>query len=184
MTLRPTVTEFVPAANFRKSDNRQIRLVVLHSTESPEKPGKARDVALWFAGPSSPAASAHYVVDAGNTVQCVEERDMAWAAPGANHDGIHVEMVGYARQTAEDWADTYSAAMLERAATLAAFICHDYGLPARALGSDDLLAGAKGITTHAAVTAAYRRSTHTDPGPAFPLQLFVQRVADLMPRRV
>jgi N-acetyl-anhydromuramyl-L-alanine amidase AmpD len=179
---RLTVSRFIQARHFRPVFSaRPVRLVVLHSAETPEKPGKAEAVANWFASPEAPEASAHYVVDAGATVQCVDERDVAWGAPGANHDGVHVELVGYARQSAEDWADTYSVAMLNRAAHLVAFLCDSHGLPPRALGAADLQAGARGITTHAAVSEAYRKSTHTDPGPSFPLASFVERVAEIMP---
>lgn len=160
---------------------RQISLVVLHSAEAPEKPGKARDVALWFAGQRGPApeASAHYVVDAGETVQCVLDRDVAWAAPGANATGLHVELVGFAGQTPVEWADEYSAAVLERAAGLVAVLCARYGIPARVLSSVDLRNLQSGITTHAAVSEAFRKSNHTDPGAGFPLAAFVERVAEL-----
>lgn len=181
--LRPSVTEFIRARHYRPVHSaRPIRLVVLHSAEIPEKPTAALAIARWFAGPDSPEASAHYCVDAGNTVQCVSEKDVAWAAPGANHDGIQIELAGYARQLSEDWEDTYSSAMFLRAATLVAFICHDYRLPVRALSPADLLVGASGITTHAAVSSAYHKSTHTDPGPGFPMEKFVAKVSELLPR--
>lgn len=181
--LRPSVTTFVQARNYRPAHGaRRVRLVVLHSAEAPERPGTAQAIARWFAGPEAPMASAHYAVDAGTTVQCVLEGDVAFAAPGANHDGIQIELAGYARQEREDWLDTYSAAMLERAAVLVGFICADYRIPAEIVDAAGLLAGRSGITTHAAVTAAYGLSTHTDPGPGFPMAAFVGLVSERMPQ--
>lgn len=183
--MRPSVTAFIQARHYRPvHGGRRVRLVVLHSAEVPEKPEAAIAVAKWFAGPDSPQASAHYCIDHRNTVQCVLEDDVAWAAPGANHDGIHIELAGYARQIPEDWTDTYSSTMLLRAATLVAFICADYRIPAVPLTAAALLVGASGITTHAAVTEAYHKSTHTDPGRGFPMAKFVTMVGDLIPRPV
>ncbi len=174
---------FLQAKNYtrvaRESGPRAISLIVLHSSESPEKPGKAMDVARWFAGDLAPQASAHYVVDAGQVVQCVREQDVAWAAPGANRQGVHIELVGFARSLAEDWQDTYSQAELLKAAGLVAVLCARYGIPVVALDALDLLQGKSGITTHAAVTTAFKRSDHTDPGVAFPMEAFVARVASI-----
>lgn len=171
---------FLQAKNYTPlapGENRAITLVVLHSAEAPEKPGKALDVARWWAGPEAPQTSAHYVVDSGRVVQCVQDRDVAWAAPGANRQGVHVELVGFARQSPEDWADTYSAAMLERAAGLVAVLCARYGIPVQHVDDFGLLSGKAGLTTHAAVSTAFKRSTHTDPGKSFPMDAFVERVA-------
>ena len=183
--MRPSVSKFVQAKHFRQGGgSRRVRLVVLHSAEAPEKPGTAQAIARWFAGPEAPMASAHYAVDAGDTVQCVLEGDVAFAAPGSNHDGIQIELAGYARQEPEDWRDVYSTAMRERAAVLAAFICADYRLPVEFVDAAGILAGKAGITTHAEVTKAYGLSTHTDPGKSFPMSDFVARVAELLQREV
>lgn len=165
---------FVQARNYTPSAGRKVDLVVLHSMESAEKPDTAEGVAAWFAGPKSPEASAHYCVDADSVVQCVLERDVAWAAPGSNHNGVHIEMAGRAAQTAAEWADTYSAAVVARAARLVREVCLRHGVPFEALTHDALLVGRRGITTHASVSKAFRRSTHWDPGPSFPLARLVE----------
>ena len=178
--VQATGTRFLQARNYTRVSAvapRAISLVVLHSAEAPEKPGKAFDVARWFAGVDAPQASAHFVVDAGEVVQCVREQDVAWGAPGANRNGLHVELVGFARQDPTDWVDTYSAAMLERAAGLVAVLCARYGIPVQALDALDLVHGKRGVTVHAAVSTAFHQSTHVDPGPAFPMDAFVARVA-------
>jgi hypothetical protein len=44
------------------------------------------------------------------------------------------------------------------------------------LSADDLLAGRRGLTGHAQVSAAFRKSDHWDPGPGFPVESFLDRV--------
>jgi hypothetical protein len=43
-------------------------------------------------------------------------------------------------------------------------ICERWDIPVQQLNASDLLAGKRGITTHAAVSAAWKKSTHVDPG--------------------
>lgn len=178
----PGAAGFIQARNYTPvSTNRKIDLIVLHSMEAPEKPGKAHDVCVWFAGATAPKASAHYNVDEARIWQSVRERDIAWAAPGANSNGIHIEHAGYARQVAADWDDVYSASMLDISMRLAARICRRHKIPAVVVSAAQLKAGAaRGITTHAAVTEAFRESTHTDPGVGFPLANYVSRVAAIL----
>jgi hypothetical protein len=39
------------------------------------------------------------------------------------------------------------------------------------------VAGKRGITTHLEVSRAYKRSTHTDPGPGWPMAEMLKMVA-------
>ena len=161
--------EHIEARNYTRTTRTSVDLVVLHSTENPIRPGTARSVAQWFAGSSAPQASAHYVVGPDEVLSCVPEAAVAWAAPGANHHGIQIEMVGRAHKT--DWLadgkhDDAGAPVMRRAATLVRGICDRWDIPVRRLNVKDLLAGKRGITTHAAVTEAFKKSTHIDPGCA------------------
>lgn len=159
---------FVQAANYTRTSGRSIRLIVLHSMESPEKPGTARAVAAWFAGAGAPKASAHYCVDGQDIIQCVREQDVAWAAPDANHDGLQIEIAGRAAQTTAEWRTP--PAILDNVSTLVARLCRKHGIPPVFLTPDQIRAGRKGVTTHANVTKAYPGPgrTHWDPGPGFP----------------
>lgn len=160
---------------------RVVRWIVLHTTESPERENAARGVAKnWFARPDA-KASAHYVVDSREIVRCVREDLIAWHARGCNAESIGVEIVGAAGQDARSWADDYSIATLQLTARLVADIAARHW-PARsdALGPIDeslLRAGVGGVTTHAAVSGAFGKSDHWDPGPAFPMAWFLDRVA-------
>ena len=59
---------------------------------------------------------------------------------------------------------------------LVANVCRRRRIPIRWLSADDLLAGRRGLTGHAQVSEAYRKSDHWDPGPGFPVESFLDRV--------
>ena len=163
----PPITQ-IPSPNKRVGRTRKVRVVVVHTMESPERATTAEDVARnWFAKTAA-RTSAHYCVDADSIVQCVSEADTAWAAPGANADGIQIELAGRAGQGATGWADPYSVAELDLAARLVADICTRHNIPIRKLTREQLAAGERGIIGHVDASAVYRLSDHTDPGPDFP----------------
>lgn len=158
---------FIAARNFQKANRKSIDWVVLHSTENPIRKGVAKNVALWFGGPSSPRASAHYIVGPDAIYQGVQEVDVAFAAPGANEKGIQIEMVGQAGKT--DWllegaTDISGLPVIERTAELVRQICDRWQIPTERVDVAGLKAKRRGITTHAAVTEAFKKSNHVDPG--------------------
>lgn len=170
------IDAFVQAKHFTKAGGRRVDLVVLHSTESPCRAGGARAVAEMFAT-TDREASAHFVVDSDEVIGCVAEEDVAWAAPGANHDGVQVELTGYAAWTEEQWREPGPAAMLARAVKLVASIVRRHGIAPRVVGVDGLLRDERGLTRHVDVSRAFHRSTHHDPGGSFPFDWFVEQVA-------
>ncbi|NUP06849.1 MAG: hypothetical protein HOW73_12425 [Polyangiaceae bacterium] len=169
---------FVQAKHFGTTRGAAIDTIVLHSMEAVEKPETAERVAAWFAGPSAPKASAHYCVDSNSIVQCVRDSHVAFHAPGVNQRSIGIEHAGYARQSAEDWGDAYSMTMLRRSARLVAELCRRYSIPIVLRDAAELQRGLGGITTHSAVSRAFRRSTHTDPGSGFPLEAYLAMVGE------
>ncbi len=148
--------------------------------EAPEKPHTARAVANWFAGNDAPMASAHYCVDASETIQCVADDVVAWAAPGANRVGLHIEHAGYAGQGAAGWSDAYSTQMLQRSAVLVGELAAQYAVPLVRLSVAELAdPNARGICGHVDVTNARNGGRgHTDPGPDFPWDRFLEMVGD------
>ena len=180
------------AAHFTPGRIKPIRLICLHTMESQEKPGTAVNVAAWFSSKSrAPQASAHMCVDGSQAnvkpgakypapiVRVVDDGDTAWAAPGANADGLHIEMAGVAAQSAANWADAYSLAVIENAATVAAIWCKKYDIPAKHLTLDEVRDGkTKGFIGHIDATKAFpeQGGTHTDPGANFPWTYFLQLV--------
>lgn len=159
--------EWMPARHFTLVSRivpRRVDQVVLHSTETHSRPGAARSLGRAWSAATSPAVSSHYVRDAAETVQCVDERDVAWCAPGANHNGVHVEMVGRAIAYPGPWLGPEPATVWDRpgygldvligTARLVRDICDRHDIPLERLSADCVYAGRRGITTHATVTAA------------------------------
>ncbi len=169
--------QFIQAKSYTGcGPGRQVDLVVIHTMEAVEKPGTALLVARWFAGATAPKASAHYCVDDQTVIECVHEGDVAWAAPGANSNGVHIEHAGFAAQGSSGWADAYSQAMLARSAALCADICKRHSIPIAKLGPDELMKKERGVCGHVDVTHAFKKSDHTDPGPDFPWEQYLSLV--------
>ncbi len=168
---------FKQAKHYTKVSSRKIDLLVIHTMESPEKPDTAEAVAAWFAGSNAPRASAHYCIDSNSIVQCVWDHDVAWAAPNANHDGLHFEHAGRAAQRKADWSDNYSKAELRRSAELVAKKSIQYKIPVQHLTPNQIKAGARGLCGHLDVTRAFPGSgSHTDPGSNFPWVVYLNLV--------
>ena len=173
---------FLQAKNFTPLPGslplRNIDVVVIHDMEYPESPSGAEWCAEFFAGPSAPKASAHYSVDSNSVIQSVRDRDVAWHAPGANHNGIGIEHAGYAKQSREQWLDDYSRAELAISAKLVARLLALYNIPLVKLTSADLQAKQRGICGHKDVTDAFSNGKgHYDPGPNFPWNEYLALVA-------
>lgn len=176
---------FKQAKHFYKGGN-EPALIIVHDMEFPERPTGAEWCADFFAGPNAPKASAHFCVDNDSVVQCVLEEDGAWHTPGAlpakggreiNRSSIGIEHAGYARQTADEWRDAYSTAMLELSAELVADLCKLHDIPIVKLSPDDLRQpGARGICGHVDCTKATGVGSHWDPGPHFPWDWYLARV--------
>ena len=123
------------------------------------------------------AAIAHLCIDNDSIVQCVLDNDVAFAAPGANSDGVHLELAGFSKQTREQWLDAFGLLLLEQAAEAAAQYSLKFDIPVKHLSNDELANKSnKGIVGHVQVSEVFRKSNHTDPGPGFPWDFFIERV--------
>jgi hypothetical protein len=165
----------IQARHFHKGRLAPVRLLTVHTMEWPETVTAAEDCARMFATMDRPA-SAHICGDSNSMVRCVADRDTAWAAPGGNADGLHYEFFGRASQSAGQWADDPSQAALRVAAPQFAEWSAKHRIPLRWLTRGQLRAGLKGLTTHADISAVYKRSDHTDPGAHFPKELFLKLI--------
>lgn len=180
----PNPIPFVQASKYKSlevgSHNRSFTLIVLHTMECPSMPGKAMWCARYFAaGSDGRDASAHYCIDNGVIVHCVQEKDVAYGAPNANQRGIHIEHAGTSDQTAAQWKSVYNTAMLKLSAVMVADIAKRRGIPLTFLTSADIQDGKHGITTHRNVSAAYHTpGGHTDPGPDFPIHQYMEWVKE------
>lgn len=159
--------------------------IIIHTAQTGEGPKSARGTAAWFASEmlgkdgKPRKASAHYCIDAHEIIQCVHDEHMAFGAPYANRNGIHIEHAGRAEQTPEQWADPYSEKMLRRSAVLVAHLCRKHGVPIKRIGSDELKAGGRGICGHDTVSKAFPvAGAHWDPGVSFPWSHFIELVME------
>lgn len=144
----------------------EIGWVVIHDTEGDTAEGAAS----WFTNAKS-EGSANLVVDDGECYRTVNDLVVPWAAPPLNRQGFHIEIAGHASYTREQWLAHDNA--LRRAAWKAAQRCLLYNIPIRQVGKIGLRLRRKGITSHAAISATWKQSSHTDPGPTFPWQVFM-----------
>jgi len=156
------ITGHIQSANYRKTGRDSVKWVVLHSTESATDAAKAI-ASLFGSGAGAPMASAHYVVDTSSAYSCVDEVDIAYCAPGANASGINVELCGRAMST--NWLHD-CATTLERAAEIVARACRRWDVPIREVKAAEMMAGERGICTHAEVTRGVGKgkTNHVDPG--------------------
>jgi hypothetical protein len=158
---------YVPAKYWQWANRTSVDNIVMHSAEIGEFWSAAESVASYFhIGPPKPA-SAHLVVDVDSIVRCVPDEHIAFHAP-PNARSIGIEQAGYAKQTRDEWLDDYGQKMLQLVARLIAFEARKWSIPLVWLTPDDLIAGARGLCTHADMTAAFHESDHTDPGPNYP----------------
>lgn len=162
---------------------RAIRVVVIHSAETADSFGgdtSAEGVADYFhTVPRKRGASTQLAVDRDSCVRMLPDLVIPWGAAGANHDGLHVEICGYARWSQDEWL--YRDSMLRRAAYRVAKWCWLYSIGPKWLTDRQLAGGtARGLTTHQQVTEVFKRRTHWDPGPNFPHDVFLRWVREYL----
>jgi len=177
MAMENDTYPFVQARWYTPANRTQIDLIVVHTMEGGEAPGTAEGCAHFFNTlPASHKASAHGCCDVNSIVESVRDKDIAFHAPGANHNGLGMEHAGTARQTLAQWQDPYSEAMLHISAAWAARKCIKYGIPIKYVDAAGLLRGERGFTKHNDVSIAFKKSTHWDPGPFFPMDHYLELV--------
>lgn len=176
---------YVPAKHTGGKRPHPPTTIIIHTAETPETPTSAEGVANYFrSGSGGRKASAHYCIDSDSVVQCVKDDVIAYAAPPLNEEGLHLEMSGRASQTAAEWQDPFSTATILRTASLAADLCITHEIWPAPKTAAALEADVRGLTTHAAVSSAFHKSDHTDPGTGFPWNDFVRLVQTIYADRI
>ena len=157
----------------------EIRWVVIHSAEASDDSGQdttAEGVARYFAMQST-QASTQLAVDRDSCVRMLPDLVEPWGAPGANRNGLHVELCGRAHWARSEWLTAARHPLLDRAAFKVAKWCYHYDVPVRWVGPLGLRLRRKGLTTHADVSAWQKTpGGHTDPGSGFPRDVFLTLV--------
>jgi hypothetical protein len=163
------------------------RLIIVHTSESTEGALGAENLCNYLknrgdrtsASGNVYGSSYHYLADTDRVLPAVPDHLWAFAAAGANNDGIHICIPGRAGQTREQWLDEVSRGAIRQTAGLIHDKCQEYGIPKVRLNVAQIQAGQKGYCGHYDISRAYHQSSHTDPGPAFPWDVLAQDIADI-----
>lgn len=162
------------------------QLIVIHSMECPLERGRARSVANWFAGPTSPQASAHYMVDPGEVICGVVPPNEAWHVGGANtylgSASIGIEQTGYARFGRDEWLTGDGSVQLDVLVDLVGSLCDRWGIPRVWLEADGLAYRRPGITSHRLCSESGIGTDHWDPGFNWPVDEFMRRLCGSKPK--
>ena len=150
--------------------------IVVHDMEASEHSDRAENTAQYFATlPDGRSVSSHYCVDNNSVVQCVKLADTAYTVGNraGNYRGINWEFSGFASQTGGQWLDPFGVAMFDQAAPYIRADAKEYGIPLVRRTVAELKALKPGVTKHNDLRLAFGGTTHTDPGPNFPWDYFM-----------
>lgn len=164
--------------------------LVLHDNEGHEGPNSAAGLRSYLLGNGPNGGGYQATFDDRNIVTVVGDDIVCYANGAINHESLDGCIVGFASQSAADWADLFDKGdghsipgAIENAAQWFALKCRQYGIPAAHLTGAALHdPNAKGICTHGDLTRAGFSGTdgHTDPGDQFPIDAFIARVANII----
>lgn len=173
MTPRPEVTRYVRNQSSRSGAKPQ--LIVLHSTESHNRPGivDLQGLASWFDNPSAQASS-HVANDAeGNDARFVPDDRKAWTQAGFNPVSLSIEQIGFAVQTS--WPD----AQVRNTAEWIAFWNQLYGIPLQRAVVRGSTVIRPGVISHSELGSI--GGGHHDPGPSYPVDRVLALAKTLAP---
>jgi len=123
------------------------------------------------------SVSSHYYVDGSAIVQSLDT-DLRAHHVGSrigNDGGIAYEITGLTNWSRKRWLSSVAWGKLGAAI---ARDCAAHGIPVRLCTVADLRAGRGGIMTHDQARQAWGGTTHTDPGPDFPLDHLIKIIKE------
>lgn len=139
------------------------RLIVIHATESHNRPGNADLAAIgsWFQNPSA-QVSAHVCTDAdGHSARYVRDRDKAWHCGGYNSLSLGIEQIGNHAQGKWDGKELHETARwVARWSML-------YHIPIKRGSVRNGSVLQSGVVTHQQLGSL--GGNHDDPGPHYPM---------------
>ena len=165
---KPNVVVDRDVVNQSSRGGATVRLLVLHSTESDNRAGKAdlKALADWFDNPAAQASS-HVLTDAdGNSARCVPDAEKAWTQAGFNPYCLSIEQIGRASQG--EWDDDE---LRETARWLAKWSREQKVPLVRGAVSGSSITRA-GVVTHSQL-GAYGGG-HSDPGEGYPVDRVIE----------
>lgn len=165
-----------PGRNYSKDSNgRPLRtrkkIIVIHNTSNDASDSNEAD----YAKTRRDGVSSHYYVDNNSIRQSLDTDWRAWhvGSEEGNSTGISYEITGSNGKSRSWWiGNVYWRG-------LAAQIRADmdvHGIAARTLSIAEMRTGKSGIVTHDQCRRAWGDTTHTDPGPNFPMDYLLQQI--------
>lgn len=147
------------------------RWIVIHSTQNDASAeGEAS-----YAKRRRDGISSHYYIDGNSIVQSLDT-DLGAHHVGSsigNRGGISYELTGFAAWSRDRWLNSIAWPLL---AAAIARDCAEHNIAVRELSVAQIKNGATGIITHNQARLAWGHTTHTDPGPNFPMDHLVRQV--------
>lgn len=144
-------------------------LIVLHTTESHNRPGTSdlTSIAAWFDNPAAQASS-HVVVDAdGTSARLVSDGMKAWTQAAYNPRALSVEQIGHASTSRSVWKRSYRLELDETARWIA-YWSRKHDIPIRRVRPHQ-----SGVIGHQGLGIA--GGGHHDPGEHYPWRYVLGR---------
>ena len=157
MAPSPELTKDV--GNQSSRNGTAVKLIVLHTTESHDRPGLGDIQAIigWFDNPRSQASS-HVVNDKeGNDARLVADERKAWTCASYNPQSLNLEQIAWARYSRTEWL-TKRHAQLRNTAEWIAYWSKAHAIPL-------MHSTVHGVCQHRDVSGP---GGHTDCGQEYP----------------
>lgn len=151
------------------------RWIVIHSTQNDA----SAEGEAGYAKRRTDGISSHYYIDGDSIVQSLDT-DLGAHHVGSsigNRGGISYELTGFAAWSRARWLSSIAWPQLVAAV---ARDCAEHGVEPRELTVGQIQDGVGGIMTHNQARLAWGHTTHTDPGPGFPMDHLVDQVRQAM----
>lgn len=141
------------------------RIITIHSTESPNRPGSSDllSVANWLCTTAAKASSNVIVDDEGRSVRLVPDSQKAWTQAWWNPWSLSIEQIGFAHQT--EWTRNE----IRECARWCALWNKRFNIPlrkAKVNTSTGVILNA-GVIRHSEL--GVRGGNHSDPGKGYPM---------------
>lgn len=164
-----------PPKSYRTSQYPK-RYIIIHNTANDATARGEAD----YAKRRTDGVSSHYY---GDSVELIQSLNTSYGAnhvgsSTGNNYGISYEFTGTNGKSYPWWSSNLA---WDKVVTNMALDCQDWGIPARLLTIDQMRDGkSKGFATHDMARQAWGGTTHTDPGPNFPLDFLIANVGAAM----
>ena len=168
-----------PSIEYRTNVNNQstrsgkIKLLPIHTTESPNRSGIAdiRGIAEYFDTPSVGASSTLVIDGAGSTGRLMRDRAKPWTQAAYNSYSLSIENIGYSSTTRKEWLKSYPHQLAANAKWLA-YWSDKHQIPLRRAVTINGGVQRTGVATHKQL-GSYG-GNHGDPGQGFPIDYLIK----------